>query len=134
MSSRLFYVPNMKHDIENRDDLLMLMQQFYNKLLADPSISYIFTDVAKIDLGHHFPILVDFWEMVLFQKDTYRKNAMQVHTQLNQKTPLKASHFDTWLGYFTQTVDELFEGEKAFLAKQRALSIATTMQIKMITL
>jgi len=123
----------MKHDIQNRDDLLLLMQKFYDKLLADPTISYIFTDVAKIDLGHHFPILVDFWDMVLFQKDTYRKNAMQVHLQLNQQTPLSKDHFDTWLRYFTTTVDELFEGEKAFVAKERALSIATTMRIKMMT-
>jgi len=121
----------MKHDIENRDDLLLLLQQFYNKLLADPSINYIFNDVAKIDLGHHLPILVDFWDMVLFQHDTYRKNAMQLHHQLNQKTPLTPKHFETWLRYFTLTVDELFQGERAFVAKQRALSIATAMQIKL---
>jgi len=30
---------------------------------------------------------------------------------------------------FNQTIDELFEGEKAEQAKQRALSIATVMQI-----
>ncbi|MES2774375.1 MAG: group III truncated hemoglobin [Bacteroidota bacterium] len=120
----------MKHDIESRADILVLLQQFYNKLLADPSISYIFTDVAKIDLDHHLPILADFWEMVIFQKDTYRKNAMQVHTRLHEQTPLKKEHFDTWLKYFNQTVDDLFDGEKAFIAKQRALSIATAIQIK----
>jgi hemoglobin len=31
---------------------------------------------------------------------------------------------------FTATVDELFEGEKAELAKQRAISISTVMRIK----
>ena len=36
-----------------------------------------------------------------------------------------------WLHYFNSTVDELFEGQVAFLAKQRAKSIATIMQIKM---
>ncbi|MEO7309419.1 MAG: group III truncated hemoglobin [Chitinophagaceae bacterium] len=121
----------MKHDIQNREDILLLMRQFYNRLLADPSISYIFTDVAKLDLGHHFPKLADFWEMVLFQKDTYRKNAMQIHLQLNQQTPLTTAHFETWLKYFNKTVDELFDGDIAFLAKQRALSIATSLRIKM---
>jgi hemoglobin len=34
--------------------------------------------------------------------------------------------------YFNNTVDELFEGEKAFIAKERAQSIATVMQIKLV--
>ena len=120
----------MKKDIANRDDILELLTQFYSKLLADQSISYLFTDVAKIDLHHHLDTLVNFWDSVLFQTDTYRKNAMQPHLILHQKSPLQKHHFETWLKYFNETVDELFEGDKAFLAKERALSIATVMQIK----
>ena len=120
----------MKKDIENREDLLQLLTLFYNKLLADSSISYLFTDVAKIDLPHHLHILVDFWESILFQSDTYRKNAMQPHMNLHQKSPLQKHHFETWLKYFNASVDALFEGEKAFIAKERALSIATVMRIK----
>jgi hemoglobin len=120
----------MKTDIRSREDILLLMQEFYKKLLADDSIAYFFTDVAKINLEHHLPVLVDFWDSILFQSDTYRKNAMQPHMNLHQKSPLKNSHFDTWLKYFFETVDDLFEGEKAFMAKERAKSIATVMQIK----
>lgn len=120
----------MKNDIANRDDILRLVTLFYKKLLADSSISYIFTDVAKIDLPHHLDILVDFWDNILFQHDVYRKNAMQPHLILHQQTPLQKHHFETWLNYFNESVDELFDGEKAFLAKERALSIATVMQIK----
>jgi hemoglobin len=65
----------VKKDIENRDDLLQLMQEFYKKLLADSSINYLFTTVAKINLDHHFPVLVDFWDSVLFQSDTYHGDA-----------------------------------------------------------
>lgn len=119
-----------KKDIANRDDLLLLMRAFYNKLLSDPSISYLFTDIAKIDLAHHLPVLVDFWDSILFQSDTYRKNALQPHLGLNKVSPLQKHHFQTWLGYFKETVDELFMGEKASLAKERAASIATVIQIK----
>ncbi len=122
----------MKKDIHDRRDLTILMEKFYGKLLADASVNYLFTDIAKIDLPHHLPILVDFWESILFQADTYRKNAMKIHTDLHQQSPLKPTHFKTWLGYFHETVDELFQGEKAELAKQRATSIATVMQIKLI--
>ena len=120
----------MKKDITSRDDLFLLISRFYEKLLTDDSISYLFTDVAKINLDHHLPVLVDFWDSVLFQSDTYRKNAMQPHLALHQKSPITKQHFETWLRYFTETVDELFEGTTAFVAKERATSIATVMQVK----
>jgi hemoglobin len=120
----------MKKDISSREDLLLLVTRFYDKLLGDDSISYLFTDIAKINLDHHLPVLVDFWDNILFGADSYRKNAMQPHMDLHAKSPLLPHHFDTWLLYFSQTVDELFEGEKAFMAKERALSIATIMKIK----
>ncbi len=119
-----------KRDIENREDLLLLMQSFYRKLLADNSISYLFTEVARINLEEHLPVLVDFWDNILLGSDTYRKNAMQPHLDLHAASPLLPHHFETWLRYFTTTVDELFEGQKAFLAKERATSIATVMRIK----
>lgn len=120
----------MKKDIQNRTDLLLLVTRFYEKLLADDSINYLFTKIAKIDLDHHLPVLVDFWDSILFQSDTYRKNAMQPHLTLHQQSPLQKHHFETWLRYFKESVDEFFEGETAFLAKERATSIATVMQIK----
>lgn len=119
-----------KEDIQNREDLLLLMQEFYKKLLADDSINYLFTEVAKIDLAHHLTVLVDFWDAILFQSDTYRKNAMQPHMELHQQSPLQKHHFETWLRYFKSSVDDLFEGKIAFVAKERATSIATVMQIK----
>ena len=124
----------MKKDISSREDLLKLVSRFYEKLLADDLVNYLFTAVAKINLAHHLPVLVDFWDAVLFQSDTYHKNAMQPHINLHQKSPLRPQHFEIWLRYFNETVDELFEGEKAFLAKERALSIATVMKIKLMQL
>lgn len=119
-----------KKDIQNRDDLLQLVTRFYEKLLGDNSISYLFTDIAKIDLQHHLQVLVDFWDAILFQSDTYQKNAMQPHLDLHKQSTLQKYHFKTWLRYFKESVDELFKGEKAFQAKERATSIATVMQIK----
>ena len=124
----------MKKDISSREDLFLLVSTFYEKLLADVSISYLFTEIAKIKLDHHLPVLVDFWDSILFQSDTYHKNAMQPHINLHQKSPLQPQHFETWLRYFNETVDELFEGEKAFQAKEKALSIATVMKIKLMQL
>ena len=117
-------------DIENRQDLIHLLEVFYKNILADDSINYIFTDVAKMNIEEHIPIITDFWETVLFQTGTYRKNAVAIHLDLNRKSPLTKEHFQTWLRYFQETVDSLFTGNNAFAIKQKATSIATIMQIK----
>ena len=72
----------MKQDIENREDIDELMREFYAAAMTDEVIGYIFTDVAKLDLDHHLPIIGDFWETMLFQTGSYAKhgrNPMQVH-------------------------------------------------------
>ena len=120
----------MKNDITTREDIELLMNNFYEKLLSDEAISYIFTDVAKLDIKTHIPVIADFWESVLLNKNVYHNNTMKIHLDLNDKTPLLSSHFDVWLKHFTATVDELFEGNIALLAKQRATSVATVMKIK----
>jgi hemoglobin len=43
---------------------------------------------------------------------------------------LSKAHFDRWVELFHGTVDELFAGEKAEMAKQRATLIAWTIQNK----
>jgi len=120
----------MKQDITNREDIDHLMHAFYSKLLEDSSISYIFNDVAKINIETHIPVIADFWESILFNRNVYHNNPMKIHMELHNKTPLLKHHFEVWLNYFNSTVDELFEGAIAAKAKERALSVATVMQIK----
>jgi len=50
----------MKKDIDNREDIDLLMNVFYGKLLKDDSINYIFTDVIKINIKTHIPVIADF--------------------------------------------------------------------------
>lgn len=118
-------------DIETRADLELLLSEFYGSLLEDSSISYIFTDVAKIAIEDHLPKIADFWEQTLFHTGNYRTNVMQVHLDLNAKEHLTAAHFETWLIHFNATVDRFFKGTNAEAAKTKALSIATIMKIKM---
>jgi hemoglobin len=117
-------------DITTRADIEFLLESFYEKLLADKSISYIFTDVAKLDIKTHIPVIADFWESVLLNRNVYHNNTMKIHLDLNAKAPLTKLHFDVWLKYFNDTLDELFTGDITLLAKQRAKSVATIMQIK----
>jgi len=120
----------MKIDIAGREDIDLMLQVFYTKLLNDNSINYIFNDVVRINIDTHLPVIANFWESILFERNMYQNNPMKIHLDLQNKTPLLKHHFDTWLHYFNSTIDELFEGTIASKAKERALSIATVMQIK----
>ncbi len=120
----------MKTDIQNRQDIDRLMNAFYSKAMNDDVIGYIFTDVAKLDLEHHLPIIGDFWETIVFQNPIYAKhgrNPLDIHGKLNEMTPLLPEHFTRWLEIFNRTTDELFEGDKADFIKMRAAAIATRM-------
>jgi len=121
---------NNKHDIGNRADIQQLVNTFYEKVRRDETIGYLFNDVAKVNWEHHLPRMYDFWENIIFQTGSFRGNPMTAHIQLHQQSPLTKEHFARWQQLFLQTVDELFEGEKAELTKQRAMSIATMMQVK----
>ena len=118
------------NDIEKRQDIEKLVNSFYEKVLADSSISHFFIDVVPVNWEKHLPVMYDFWESIVFEKALYKGNAMQAHVHLNQKAKLEKQHFEQWLILFTKTVDELFSGPKAELAKTRALSIATVIQMK----
>ncbi|MFT3747268.1 MAG: group III truncated hemoglobin [Agriterribacter sp.] len=122
----------MKKDIKTREDIELLVTSFYDKVKADDTIGYIFNDIAKVNWVKHLPVMFDFWENILFFTGGYAGNPMMIHQHLNKMFPLTKEHFKRWETLFLQTVDELFEGDKAVLAKQRALSISTVMQIKIV--
>ena len=121
----------MKPDIKTREDIEQLITAFYEQVKTDEVIGYIFTKVVKMDWPHHIPVIVNFWESILLDNPVYTKNAMEVHYTLNKKEPLLPEHFKRWVQLFTGTVDDLFEGKTAALAKTRAKSIASVMQLKM---
>jgi len=120
-----------KKDITSRADIEQLVGTFYEQVKKDDTIGFIFTDVVKINWKHHIPLIVDFWESILLDNPVYTKNAMEVHYALNKIMPLQKVHFAKWILLFCKTVDDLFEGKKAALAKTRAKSIAGLMQFKM---
>jgi len=121
----------MKQDIQTRTDIETLIARFYEKVKLDATIGFIFTDMVKINWEHHIPLIVDFWETILLDNPVYKKNAMEVHYDLNKKIPLQREHFESWLYIFFSTVDELYAGKIASLAKTRAKSIADVMLFKM---
>jgi hemoglobin len=122
----------MKKDIATKADIELLVNSFYDKVKTDPVIGYIFTDIVKVNWQKHLPVMYTFWENALFYTGSYTGNPMELHKHLHRVMPLKVEHFRQWNKLFTATVDSLFSGEKALLAKQRAISISNVMQIKIL--
>jgi hemoglobin len=120
-----------KRDIENREDLVLLLEAFYSKAFKDDLIGRFFIEVVPLDLATHIPVIADFWESVILGAHAYRKNVMEVHQHIHALSAIKKEHLDRWVSLFQQNIDDHFAGTKATLMKQRAASIATLMDIKL---
>ena len=119
-------------DITTQKDLYNLVEIFYKKLLSDPSVSYIFTDVVKIKIEEHLPILVTFWSQAILGTGGYTNNLTHIHLDIDKKEHLTPELFKIWLNHFYRAVDENFVGKNSENIKTQALSIATILQIKII--
>lgn len=122
----------MKTDIRNREDIAALVNAFYDKVRVNPQIGHFFNDVVRVNWEKHLPKMYDFWEGIVFGGSNYSGNPISTHKEVHALHAFSKTDFDEWLKLFKQTVNEMYEGEKAELIKQRALSIATVMQLKVI--
>jgi hemoglobin len=117
----------MKKDIENRDDVELLVNTFYDKIKTNAILGHIFNDVAKINWEEHLPKMYSFWASLLLGEHSYTGNPMIKHVELSKLTAMTATEFSEWISLFYQTLDDLFEGERANEAKIRAANIARLM-------
>lgn len=115
----------MKQDIQSRQDIQQLISRFYDKLLDDELLQHFF---SHLNLDEHLPHVVHFWAFVLLDEPGYTTSVTEKHAHLQ----LKQRHFDQWLHLFNQSIDELFTGEKAETAKQRAAVLGWTIGTKTI--
>jgi hemoglobin len=118
-------------DIESRADCERLVRTFYGRALTDPVISFIFVDVAKLDLEAHVPRITSFWETILLGAQSYGGGAFRPHAVINTKVRLRAGHFERWLYLWRTTVDELFAGRRAELAKSHADRVARAFHARL---
>jgi hemoglobin len=102
-------------DIENKEDIKLLVDSFYGKVMKNDILSPIFKDVIK-DWNLHLPRMYSFWGTLLISEMSYHGSPYAVH----QNLPIDKKHFDEWVMLFNSTVDENFEGEVANQAKNFA--------------
>lgn len=116
-----------KQDIQTEEDVRLLVHTFYGYVQENERLDYIFGDVASVDWDVHLPNMVDFWSNLLFQTGRYYGRPFRHHLPL----PIEKNDFFIWLNLFHQTVDELFDGEKARYAKDISSKIAASFSYRL---
>jgi len=116
----------MKEDLKDRDDVYELVTAFYARIRADVYLGPIFNKHVK-DWPAHFDHLTDFWEGTIFQKRIFNGNPLREHKRVDKEEGyvINEQYFGVWLNHWVQTIDSLFIGEKAEMAKFRARKIGT---------
>jgi len=114
-------------DIQNDEDISTLVHSFYAKVEEDERLGPIFNEAANVDWDEHLPKMVDFWSKMIFQTKRYKGRPFREHLPL----PIERDDFGRWVGLFTDTVDEHFEGNRADYAKELAINIANSFSTRM---
>ena len=121
-----------KSDIKSRADITVLVESFYGKIRVDEILGPIFNGIIT-DWEAHLVLLTDFWETQLFLNRKYHGNPVTVHQEVDSKMNQRITpeHFGLWLNLWFETLDELFEGETVWIAKNRAQKMSTMLYMKM---
>tara|TARA_R110000868_G_scaffold44708_2_gene149029 strand:- start:5108 stop:5497 length:390 start_codon:yes stop_codon:yes gene_type:complete len=121
----------LQKELEKREDVSLLVHTFYTKVRADKVLSPIFNGIIT-DWESHLELLTDFWETQLFLKRKYHGNPIKAHNEVDDKMNqgITPEHFGLWLNLWFATIDELFIGDTAFIAKNRARQMNTMLFMK----
>lgn len=113
--------------IQSRKDIELLVYTFYGKIRKDDLLGPIFNaHIAEDDWPAHLSKLTDFWETNLFGVAKFKGRPSQKHQQVDKNLDysIEQKHFGRWLQLWFSTIDELFEGDLAFKAKEAARKMA----------
>jgi hemoglobin len=122
----------MRTTLEGEAEVKLLVRTFYDKVLQDEMLAPVFQHIVKHNWDAHLQLMDKFWMNILFYTGEFSGNPMKAHKELHHFQRLSALQFEKWIMLFTDTVNELFEGDKAGKAKERANAISSVMIKKII--
>mgnify|MGYP003424153063 FL=1 len=119
-----------KTEITSRPDIKLLVETFYGRIRLHPVLGPIFNGIIT-DWPSHLELLTDFWETQLLFERKYWGNPLAAHQEVDEKMDytMKSEHFGLWLNLWFATLDELFQGETAQVAKNRARKMSTMLYL-----
>lgn len=112
--------------IDDREDVSLLVNTFYAKIRRDDMLGDIFNRHVD-DWPAHLSLLTDFWESNLFRVPKFRGYPPEAHRRVDhhENNSITPEHFGRWMKLWYETVDELFVGERAEMAKALARRMST---------
>lgn len=111
--------PATPTEIDGLAAVELLVRRFYQAAIPDPLLGPIFHTFG-VDWAEHIPKLVEFWAGRLLGTPGYASNPVAAHQPVLDRCPFGAAELARWVELWEETVDELFVGDLADLAKQRA--------------
>ncbi len=112
--------------IEERSDISLLVNTFYAKIRKDDLLGPIF-NAHVTNWPEHLEKLTDFWESNLFRVSKFKGNPPFAHQRVDtaERYGITQQHFGHWLQLWFETINDLFEGERATLAKDLSRRMST---------
>ncbi len=116
----------MKKQIQSPKEIQLMVNAFYANVRKDELLGPIFEKHIEDRWPAHLEKMYTFWGSILLGENSYSGHPFAPHVKL----PIQKEHFQHWLEIFNTTLDELFEGEVAAEAKNRAKIMATLFESK----
>jgi hemoglobin len=116
-----------KQPITSYQDIQSIVDEHYRQLLQDPYTSPKFQHVNMPD---HMPRIYHFWSFILnikAEEHPYKGSAFEPHARLN----LEHGHFETWLKYLFNALDQNYEGEVVETWKEKARQMGMLFEYKL---
>jgi hemoglobin len=115
-----------------KEHIEKLVTHFYQRVNEDELLSPVFNDVAKVDWGHHIPLLCKFWSNILLKTNEYHGNAYMKHVLVGQQIQIQEAHFTRWLDLFQEEAKKYLPPEAAQEIIHKAGLIAQSLKYGMV--
>ena len=122
----------MKARIESEFEIEMLIDTFYEKVLEHEELSYFFSE-AVMNWEFHKQMFIKYWSTQILFTDSYEGSPLNRHIEVDHRfgRSFTKYHFEEWTRLWVETIDILFEGDKAELAKESGVNMAKNIYLKM---
>ncbi len=119
-----------KSDLEAGAPVQALVDTFYAQARQDAALGPVFNAIIGEDWSQHLPVMYAFWDSVVFGLGGYKGQAVAKHIDIDRQIPLEAAHFERWIALWTATVDGMYAGPNAELAKSKANMMLQLIKFK----
>jgi hemoglobin len=125
-------LPPPTRDLDSPEEIAEMVRRFYQDVAQDDLLGPVFNDVAQVDWAEHLPKLTAFWCRALLAQPGYEGNPFRSHSEVHERSPFRAEHFERWLSLFRDTVELGWVGPNASHAVAFAERVAQVHSARLV--